>query len=77
MTGEFFLSTTKQLIASKSYALVGGKVRCIDVVRDIFKVVPTLWAATDVGGIHVKAKDSDDGDITSSELYDALSDIYT
>ncbi|KAJ8521263.1 hypothetical protein ONZ45_g2030 [Pleurotus djamor] len=77
LTGEFFLTTTKKLIQSQSYALVGGKIRCVDVVRDVFKLAPIMWAATDIAGIHVKTKETDAGDILVSELYKALSDIYS
>jgi hypothetical protein len=48
--GTFFYSKTRELIASNSFALVGGKTRNVDIVRDVFKFIPIHWAATEVVG---------------------------
>lgn len=75
--GKYFYDTTSHLIKSNSFSLVGDKVRGVDIVRDVFRVVPILWAAADIGGIELKTKDHPDGAYTPSELYDILGDIYT
>ena len=45
---KFFYENTKNLIAKESYTLVGGKKSGVDIVRDVFRVVPILWVATEV-----------------------------
>ena len=45
---KFFYETTKALIAEESYGLVGGKTSGLDIVRDVFRVVPIRWVATQV-----------------------------
>ena len=45
---EFFYETTKGLIAKDSYKLVGGKGSALDIVRDVFRVVPIRWVAIQV-----------------------------
>ena len=46
--GNFFYENTKALIAKESYQLVGGEHSALNVVRDVFKVVPIQWVATQV-----------------------------
>ena len=45
-TGAFFYEHTLQLINSNSYSLVGRKSYGIDIIRDVLKIVPVLWAAS-------------------------------
>ena len=45
---NFFYENTKALIAKESYKLVGGEKSALDIVRDVFKVVPIQWVATQV-----------------------------
>ena len=45
---EFFYQNTKALIAKESFKLVGGKKSGLDIVRDVFRVVPIQWVATQV-----------------------------
>ena len=47
---QFFFDNTKALISKNSYKLVGGKARALDVVRDVFRVVPIQWVAGLVSG---------------------------
>ena len=46
--GHFFGETTRNLIASSSFTLVGGKTRGVDLVRDVLKHVPVHWVATEI-----------------------------
>jgi linoleate 10R-lipoxygenase len=43
--GEYFYKTTRQLVEDYSFTLVGGKVRGLNVVRYVLKVVPVFWVA--------------------------------
>jgi linoleate 10R-lipoxygenase len=45
---KFFYETTKALIAKESYKLVGGQKSALDIVRDVFRVVPIQWVASQV-----------------------------
>ncbi|KAG6813888.1 hypothetical protein H0H92_006295 [Tricholoma furcatifolium] len=75
--GRFFHDTTRQLIASNSYKLVGNKTCGVDVVRDVVKYVPIYWAASEIAGFTLKTKDTPDGEYTPQELYQILGDIYS
>ena len=44
--GTFFYEHTFELINTNSYSLVGKKSYGIDIVRDVLKIVPVLWAAS-------------------------------
>ena len=46
--GKFFYDETKQLIASESYTLVGGKISGVDLVRRVLRIVPIHWVAIDL-----------------------------
>jgi linoleate 10R-lipoxygenase len=46
--GKYFYDTTSQLIKSNSFSLVGKKVCGVDIVRDVLRVVPVMWAAADI-----------------------------
>jgi hypothetical protein len=46
--GQYFYEMTRTLIDRRSYSLVGGKVKSIDIVRDVLKAVPIHWVATQV-----------------------------
>lgn len=46
--GRYFYESTKKLIDSNSYTLVGGKVGGVDIVRQVLTTVPVYWAATEL-----------------------------
>ncbi|KAG5723411.1 Psi-producing oxygenase C [Termitomyces sp. T112] len=75
--GRFFYDTTRRLIDSYSYKLVGKNICGVDVGRDILKYVPVYWAATEIGGFSLKTKESPEGHYTPQELYQILGDIYS
>ncbi|KAG6860884.1 hypothetical protein C0995_006439 [Termitomyces sp. Mi166 len=78
--GRFFYDTTRKLIDSHSYKLVGKNTRGVDVVRDVLKYVPVYWAASEIcrkGGFSLKTKESPEGHYTPQELYQILGDIYS
>lgn len=47
-TCQFFYESTRKLIASESYTLVGGKISGVDLVRQVLRVVPIYWVAVDL-----------------------------
>jgi len=50
----------------------------LDIVRDVFRVVPIQWVATQVAGITLKKPEDDtENTFTATELFDTLNDIYT
>ncbi|KAJ7115970.1 linoleate diol synthase, partial [Mycena epipterygia] len=75
-TAAFFRDTTRKLIGTHSFTLVGGKTCVVDIVRDVLKIVPIYWVA-DIAGIQLKTKETPDGDYTPLALYDMLSEIYS
>ncbi|KAJ7131370.1 linoleate diol synthase [Mycena epipterygia] len=75
-TTAFFRDTTRKLIGTNSFTLVGGKTCVVDIVRDVLKMVPIYWVA-DIAGIELKTKETPDGDYTPQALYDMLSEIYS
>lgn len=44
----YFHNKTKELIEQHSFPLIGEKTRAVNVVRDVLKLVPLHWAATEV-----------------------------
>jgi hypothetical protein len=46
--GQYFYETTQRLINRYSYTLVGGKVKSVDLVRDVLRAVPIHWVAIQV-----------------------------
>jgi cytochrome P450 len=76
-TGTFFFETTRELITSSSFSLVGKKTFGVDIVRDVIKIVPLFWAATEIAGITLKTKVHPQGQYTPIELYNILGDIYS
>jgi linoleate 10R-lipoxygenase len=75
--GTFFYDKTRELVELSSYSLVGKKLKAVDVVRDVLKVVPVLWVASEVVGIPLKTEAHPQGHYTVSELYNILGDIYS
>ncbi|KAJ7898460.1 linoleate diol synthase [Mycena leptocephala] len=74
--GTFFRDTTRKLIGTHSFTLVGGKTCVVDIVRDVLKVVPVYWAA-DIAGIQLKTKENPNGDYTPLALFSMLGEIYS
>ncbi|KAF8074859.1 linoleate diol synthase [Lyophyllum atratum] len=75
--GSFFYETTRDLIDSRSFALVGKKTRSVDIVRDVLRLVSVHWAASEIAGFSLKTKEHPDGHYTAEELYQILGEIYS
>ncbi|KDQ61436.1 hypothetical protein JAAARDRAFT_203950 [Jaapia argillacea MUCL 33604] len=73
---QFFYQKTKELITTRSYALVGGKTKCIDIVGDVLKAVPLQWVASEISGFELKKAKDGPGLYTEAQLYDILGNIY-
>jgi cytochrome P450 len=74
--GTYFRDTTRKLINSESFTVVGGQTCVADIVRDVLKVVPVCFSA-EIAGIQLKTKEHPHGDYTASELYGMLGEIYS
>ena len=46
--GQYFYETTRKFIVENAYTLVGGNVSGVDLVRQVLRVVPIYWVATEV-----------------------------
>ncbi|KDR80737.1 hypothetical protein GALMADRAFT_1103751 [Galerina marginata CBS 339.88] len=75
--GRYFYESTKKLINANSYNLVGGKVTGIDLVRQVLRILPVYWVATDLAGIQLKTAQHPHGEYTAAELYDVLGEIHS
>jgi linoleate 10R-lipoxygenase len=75
--GQYFYNKTRELITANSFSLVGGKSRCVDVVRYVLRHVPVHWAATEIAGIPLKTKQNPHGVYTPEQLFTILGDIYS
>ncbi|KAF9482553.1 linoleate diol synthase [Pholiota conissans] len=74
---NYFYESTKKLIAANSFTLVGGKVGGIDIIRQVLKILPVYWAATELAGIQLKTMQHPHGVYTADELSDVLGEIYS
>ncbi|PPQ98253.1 hypothetical protein CVT26_003424 [Gymnopilus dilepis] len=74
--GRYFHDSTKKLISSNAYTLVGKKVGGVDVVKQALTIVPVYWAATELAGIQLKTAEHPHGAYSAAELYDILGEIY-
>ncbi|KAL9713581.1 hypothetical protein Ac2012v2_003192 [Leucoagaricus gongylophorus] len=75
--GRYFHDTTQKLIAENSFTLVGGMSFGVDVIKNVIRLVPVYWAASDLAGIQLKTKQNPGGTYTPQELYEILTDIYS
>jgi cytochrome P450 len=74
--GQYFHKKTSELIKANSCSLIGTNTKTVNVVRDVLKLVPIYWAASEVAGIPLKDKQHPHGVYTPEELYDILGEIY-
>ncbi|KAI8996529.1 linoleate diol synthase [Trametes punicea] len=74
---RFFYEKTRLLMVHESCTTVASSIRSVDIVRDVFRLVPIHWVC-DLTGIRLKGSEADStGDYTPAELFDVLADIYT
>lgn len=74
--GAYFNSKTNELIKLHSFSLIGKNTHGVNIVRDVLKLVPLHWAATEIAGIPLKTKEHPHGVFTESQLFDMLAEIY-
>ncbi|KIK94193.1 hypothetical protein PAXRUDRAFT_143426 [Paxillus rubicundulus Ve08.2h10] len=74
--GQYFYTKSSELIAASSCSLINTNIKSVNIVRDVLKVVPVYWAASEVAGIPLKDKQHSHGVYTPQELYDILGEIY-
>ncbi|TFK65597.1 linoleate diol synthase [Pluteus cervinus] len=75
--GNYFYETTRKFIEARSASLVGSKEKVVDLVREVFRVVPLHWTAGEIAGFSIKSKDNPDGDYAPDQLFEMLGDIYS
>jgi hypothetical protein len=46
--GQYFHKKTSELIKANSCSLIGTNTKTVNVVRDVLKLVPIYWAASEV-----------------------------
>ncbi|EMD39204.1 hypothetical protein CERSUDRAFT_112882 [Gelatoporia subvermispora B] len=73
---DWFFAKTRELMIGESYTAVGSQTKHVDIVRDVLRHVPMHWAA-DLAGIRIKKSSDSEGDYTSQQLFDMISDIYS
>ncbi|OAX41520.1 heme peroxidase [Rhizopogon vinicolor AM-OR11-026] len=74
--GTYFYDKTRELIQQSSFSLITGNTHAVNIVRDVLKLVPLTWVATEVAGITLKTKQHPHGVFTESQLFDMVSEIY-
>ncbi|KAG8908060.1 hypothetical protein FRC01_007508 [Tulasnella sp. 417] len=75
--GVFYRETTARLIETKSFSLVGRGTRSLDIVRDVFNLVPVHWVSKQVAGIPLKTKETPQGVHTEQEVYQFMALCFT
>ncbi|KAG9014307.1 hypothetical protein FRB90_005401 [Tulasnella sp. 427] len=73
----FYKETTARLIETRSFSLVGRGTRSVDIVRDVFNVVPVHWISRQVAGIPLKDKATPLGLHTDKEVYAFMALCFT
>jgi len=73
--GQYFHKKTAELITASSCPLINTNTRSVNIVRDVLKLVPVYWAASEIAGIKLKDKHHA-GVYTPLELYSILAEIY-
>ncbi|KAF9223967.1 heme peroxidase [Gyrodon lividus] len=74
--GQYFYKKSSELIVASSCTLINTNTKSVNIVRDVLKLVPVYWAASEVAGISLKDKQHPQGVYTPQELYDILGQIY-
>ncbi|KAI5895328.1 heme peroxidase [Schizophyllum commune H4-8] len=73
---DYFKTTTRHLLDLHGCPLPGTRHYVIDVVRDVLKPLPALWAANELAGIQLKETKDGEGVYTVEEFYSMLSETY-
>jgi cytochrome P450 len=73
--GQYFHEKTAELISASSCPLINTNSRSVNIVRDVLKLVPVYWAASEIAGITLKDKHHS-GVYTAHELSNILGEIY-
>ncbi|KAL1747600.1 heme peroxidase [Schizophyllum fasciatum] len=73
---DYFKTMTRHLLDLHGCPLPGTRSYVIDVVRDVLKPLPALWAANELAGIQLKETKHSEGAYTVDEFYSMLSETY-
>jgi len=74
--GQYFYKKTTELVSAASCSLINTNTKSVNIVRDVLKLVPVYWAASEIAGIALKDKSHQSGVYTPQELYTMLGEIY-
>lgn len=74
--GTYFFETTRDLLKSNSVGLICTQDYVVDVVRDVLKVAPVMWACEEVAGITLETAHVS-GFCTAKQMYQKLANIYS
>ncbi|KAG8952208.1 hypothetical protein FRC04_004915 [Tulasnella sp. 424] len=75
--GAYYRTITAHLIETKSFSLVGKGTRSLDIVRDVFNLVPVHWISRKIAGIPLKTKETPLGVHTEQEVYQFMALCFT
>ncbi|KAF8307548.1 heme peroxidase [Clavulina sp. PMI_390] len=80
---KWFYDRTLELVKEKSLELVAKEdgreisTHMVDVVKDVFRLVPVHWASTKIAGLPIKTVAEPRGIYYEQQMYQMLKEIYT
>ncbi|KAF8323486.1 heme peroxidase [Cantharellus anzutake] len=76
-TAKWFSDKAIELLKHKSQGLVGNKKRYVDVVKDVFRLVPVHWFSVVVAGLPLKTMEEPHGIYFEQQMYQFFEEFYT
>lgn len=78
-TKSWFHDRTRELIREKNLTLVNveASAHVVDVVKDVFRLVPVHWSSTKIAGLPIKTSSEPRGIYYEQQMYQMLKEIYT
>jgi len=76
---SWFHDSTLELIREKSLTLVNidASTHTVDIVKDVFRLVPVHWSSTKIAGLPLKTSSEPRGIYYEQQMYQMLKEIYT
>lgn len=78
-TTRWFFDRTLELVKEKNLALINVQkpTHAIDIVKDVFRLVPVHWSSTKIAGLPLKTSFEPRGIYYEQQMYQMLKEIYT
>lgn len=78
-TKGWFRDRTIELVREKSLSLLNiqQSTHAVDIVKDVFRVVPVHWSSTKIAGLPIKTTSEPRGIYYEQQMYQMLKEIYT